>query len=186
MNVRPLDYHANEQCMIKKRYGVPALVLGLAVLGGSSAYAFGPGGFDLTAFSSFSTKEQSAIQKAHEIREAADTEAKAVLDAAGVTEEELHDAMKAYHEKQRGALDAALDSKDYAAFKALIADSPRAQELTEDVFAKLVEIRALEQDGDHKGAMELRKDLAGSGFMDAGAFGDHGPRGPRPDGFPAK
>ncbi len=164
--------------MIKKQYGIPALVIGLMVLGGSTAYAFGPGGFDAAAFSSFTASEQAALEKAHAIREAAETEAKAVLDAAGITQEELHDAMRAYGEKQHAKLAEALENNDYDAFVALTAGGPNADKLTKEVFATLVEIHTLEEAGDHEGAMELRKDLKDSGFM--GPLG-HGPMGPRSD-----
>lgn len=167
--------------MIKKRYGVPALILGLTMLGGSSAYAFGPGGFDLAAFSSFSSEEQAAIQEANEIRQSAEEEAQAVLNAAGITKDELRDAVRSHGKQQHTALAEALDSNDYDAYKALIADSPKADQLTEDVFAKLVEIRELEQDGDREGAMELRKELKDLGFMSHGFGGKgHGSKGPRP------
>ena len=161
--------------MIKKRYGVPALILGLAMIGGTSAYAFGPGGIDVAAFSGFTSGEQAAIQKAHEIRQTADEEAKAVLEAAGVTEEEMRTAMDSFREAQHEKLDAALESNDYDAFKALVAGSPMEENLTEDIFAKLVEIHELEESGDREGAMELRKELADDGFM--GGFGlGHGPK----------
>lgn len=164
--------------MIKKQFGIPALIIGLMVLGGSTAYAFGPGGFDAEAFSSFTASEQAAIEKAHEIREAAETEAQAVLSAAGITKDELHSAMRAYGEKQHAKLAEALENNDYDAFVALTAGNPNAEKITKDIFAKLVEIHKLEKAGDHEGAMELRKDLKDSGFM--GPVG-HGPMGPRPD-----
>jgi hypothetical protein len=167
--------------MIKKQYGIPALVIGLMVLGGSTAYAFGPGGFDAAAFSSFTASEQAALEKAYAIREAAETEAKAVLDAAGITQEELHDAMRAYGEKQHAKLAEALENNDYDAFVALTAGGPNADKLTKEVFATLVEIHTLEEAGDHEGAMELRKDLKDSGFVGHGGFGGHGPMGPRSD-----
>lgn len=162
--------------MIKKRYSVPALILGLALIGGGTAFAMGPGGFDEDAFTSFSSSEQAAIQQAHAIRAEAETRARAVLDAAGITQDELHEAMKSYHKTQHAKLEAALDSNDYDAFVALIAGSPMANKLTKDTFSKLVEIRQLEKDGDHKGAMELRKELGGVGFMGMGGPGGHGPR----------
>jgi hypothetical protein len=89
--------------------------------------------------------------------------------------------MHTYREEQHTALTKALDNNDYEAYAALIKGSPNADKLTKDIFATLVEIRELEQNGDRKGAMELRKDLKDSGFMGPGGFGEHGPKGPRPD-----
>lgn len=168
--------------MIKKRYAVPALILGAAMLGGSSAYAaFGPGAPDAAVLSSFSAAQQEAIQKAFSIRQKAAVEAEAVLDAAGVSREELHDAMRTFHQKDHAAIEAALDANDYAAFKAAVANRPMASELTEDVFAKLVQIRKLEKAGDKEGARELREDLRDAGLigmgMMGGGRGGHGPRG---------
>lgn len=166
--------------MIKKRYAIPTLMLGATLLGGSSAYAaFGSRTFDATAFTSFSAAEQTAIQKAFDIRQKAHQEAEAVLEAAGITHEQMREAMQAAHQKDRAAVEAALDANDYSAFKALIAKSPMADNLTAEVFAKLVEIRKLEKAGDKVGARELRKELAESGFrgVGLGGFGGHGPRG---------
>lgn len=163
--------------MVQKRYTIPALLLGLALLGtGSAAYAAfgGPGELPDAVLSGFTSDEQAAIQKAQSIRAAAEAEAQAVLDDAGVTESELRDAMDAFREAQRDKLDAALDADDYAAYESLVADTPMADTLTEDVFGKLVEIRKLEVAGDHDGAMELRKELGDAGF----GHGERGHGGP--------
>ncbi len=166
--------------MFKKRYAVPALILGLALLGGSTAAyaAFTPGQLPAAVLSGFTSDQQVAIQKAQDIRSAAETEAKAVLTAAGVTEDALHTAMETYHDAERTKMDAALDANDYAAFQALVAGTPMADTLTEDIFAKLVQIRSLEKSGDHEGAMTLRKELGDVGFK--GGFGGHGPHGSAP------
>ncbi|MEK7079890.1 MAG: hypothetical protein AAB883_00545 [Patescibacteria group bacterium] len=159
--------------MIKKRYAVPALILGITLLGsGTAAYAAfsGPGTLPSDVLSAFTPDEQVAIKKAQDIRSAAETEAESVLTAAGVTEDELHTAMEAHQEKQRTALNSALDANDYAAYQSLVADAPNADKLTEDVFAKLVQIRKLEVAGDKDGAMTLRKELGQAGF----GFGGHG------------
>ncbi|MBU2103818.1 hypothetical protein KKD95_02285 [Patescibacteria group bacterium] len=162
--------------MIKKRYSVPALILGISMIGGSTAFAMGPGGFNLAAFSSFSTDEQAAIQQANDIQSEARTQAQAVLEAAGVTQDEMRKAMGTYHEQQRANIEATLEDNDYAGYAALVAGSPQADALTEDVFSKLVEIHQLQKDGDREGAMELRKELADSGFKMGGGHGS------RPDG----
>lgn len=160
---------------MKKRYAVPALLFGLAVIGGSTAYAFSPSDKNLAAFSGFSDEEQAAIQQADDIRETAEKEAQAVLEAAGLTREEIMDAMRSYHEKQREEMDAALEANDYDAYAALVANSPMADELSEDTFADLVKVHELEKSGDREGARALRESLGLKGPM-----GGHG--GPRPEG----
>jgi len=163
--------------MIKKRYGIPALVLGLAMIGGTSAYAaFGPGSLDMSAFSDFSATQQSAIKEAQEIRDSADEEARAVLEAAGVSQEDMRDAMQAYHETKHAAGEAALEANDFDAFKATVAGTPMEDKLTEDTFATLVKIHSLMESGDKEGAMELRKELGDAGMM-GGPMGFPGHRG---------
>lgn len=149
--------------MIKKQHFIPAVLLGFALLGGSTAYAFG-GGIPLGAFKGFTAEKQAAIQKAEDIRQNAEKEAKATLDAAGVTREEMHTAMMAYHTEHMKAMDAALEAKDFDAFKALMKDMPMADSLTQDAFNTLVEIHALEKKGDREGAQKLRESLKDSGF----------------------
>lgn len=168
--------------MIKKQYTALALFMGVALLGGSTAYAFGPGGFTLpaSALTNFSAQEQSAITQAGEIRQKAEEQAQAVLDQAGVTKEELHTAMKSFRTGQREAMDSALDANDYTAFKAVMESgkmSEKADALTPTIFAKLVEIRTLEKSGDKQGAMELRKELKDEGFPFGGHMGKGGHKG---------
>ena len=168
--------------MIKKRYALPALVLGAAVLGGSSVYAaYGPQAFNAEAFSSFSAAERTAIEKAFTIRQEAHEKAEAVLTDAGITRAEMRTAMQALHRKDRAAIEAALDANDYAAFTAAIEGKPMAEDMTQAIFAKLVQIRKLEKAGDKEGARELREDLRESGVvgmgMMGGGRGGHGPRG---------
>lgn len=161
---------------ISKKFAVPALVLGLIVLGGGTALAAG-NGFDVSKLSGFTDTQKQAIEKAFQIRQTAETEAKTVLDAAGVDQKALHDQMRAGHETERKAMEAALDANDYEAFKAAVANSPMKDKLTNDTFAKLVQIHTLEKAGDKEGAAKLRKDL-GVGFgMGMGGHGGHGPQG---------
>lgn len=167
--------------MNKSKYILPALFLGVALLGGTSAYAFGGGTFPTEAFKGFSVEKQTAIAKAHEIRTAAQKEVEAVLTAAGVSKDDIHTAMKAFHETQRTAMDAALEANDYNAFKTLVANSPmggdRADALTQDIFAKIVKIHELEKSGDKAGAKALRTELRDSGFGSGMGMGGHGGKG---------
>lgn len=151
---------------LSKKVIMPALLLGVITVGGATAYAAGPG-MDVAALTGFSDAQKTAITEAFQIRKDAGTQAKAVLEAAGVDQTKLRDAMHAQHEGNRAKFDAALDANDYAAFTALVAGTPRADTITPEVFASLVQVRALDKAGDHKGAMELRKELGlkkGMGF----------------------
>lgn len=152
--------------MSKKQFIIPALALGLLALGGGSAYAFGPNreAFNMAAFSSFSANQQAAIQKAEDIRTQAEKQAEDVLTAAGITQEQMHTAMHEYRQKQHAAIDTALDNKDYASFEGLVSGTPMADGLTEDIFNKLVQIRADEKSGDFASAQTLRKELRDAGY----------------------
>ncbi len=163
---------------------LPSLVLGALAATGATASAFYPGALDLAAFADFSDTQKAAIEDAFEIRQNAEAEAQAVLDAAGVDPEAMHEAMHDYREVQREAFDAALEANDYEAFADLVANTPMADDLTEEVFAKLVQAHALREAGDHDGArtiMEaLRTDLGVEGSMGFGP-GPHGHYGRGPD-----
>ncbi len=164
--------------MTKSKLILPALVFGVALLGGTSAYAFNGGTFPTEAFKSFSLEKQTAIAKAHDIRTTAQKEAEAVLNAAGVSKDDMHTAMKSFHQTQRTAMDSALEANDYNAFKALVAKSPmggdRADTLTQDVFTKMAKIHSLEKSGDKAGAKVLRTELRDAGFGGGMGMGGHG------------
>lgn len=169
--------------MMTKRNGMFALMVGLALAGtGTAAYAsFTPGQLPAAVLAKFTTSEQAAITQAQDIRAKADVEAEAVLTNAGVTKDELHDALKSAREAERTAMDTALTNNDYDAYAALVAGHPQADSLTKEIFAKLVEIRSLEVSGDTTGAKELR-DSGFKGMMGEkggeGMGGEHG-HGPR-------
>ncbi|PIR82985.1 hypothetical protein COU19_02885 [Candidatus Kaiserbacteria bacterium CG10_big_fil_rev_8_21_14_0_10_56_12] len=160
--------------MIKKHYAIPVALLALVTVGGATAYAATTP--NMAPFASFSAAQQTAIEQAFTIRQDARTKAQDVLDAAGVTPGAMRTAMNTYRSNQRTAIDAALTANDYAAFQALVANSPMASELTQDVFAKLVEIHKLEVSGDHAGAAALRKELTDAGIHGLG-IGHMGGRG---------
>jgi len=102
--------------MKKKQYYIGALMVGGLLLAATGAQAFG-GVLPLDAFKNFSSSEQSAIEKAFTIREKAEAEAQAVLSDAGITEMEIHDAMRSYGEQKRKVIDDALEAGDFAAYK---------------------------------------------------------------------
>jgi hypothetical protein len=161
--------------MVKKQYVIPGVLLGIVtLLGGHAALAFGGDFFESEAFSHFSAEEQTAIQKAHDIHVKAQEEAHDVLEAAGVTREEMHAAMRSFHEKERAAMHEALGDNDFEGFKALVAGSKMDEHLTEEMFDKLVEIHSLETSGDREGAREIRMELKDEGLMFMGrGMGHH-------------
>lgn len=162
--------------VIKKRYAVPALILGMALLGGGTAFAATGGTLDVSKLAGFTDAQKSAISQAFELRKNADTQARAMLEAAGVDQTKLHQAMRGMHEEMHTKMNAALDANDFAAFQALTAGTPMADKATASNFAKLVEIRKLEKAGDKAGAEKLRKEL-GFGKGLGGMMGGKGPMG---------
>jgi hypothetical protein len=144
---------------MKSKYVVPGLMLGALLTVGATASAFSGGMMNVDALTNFTSEQKAAITKAFEIRKAAHDEAEAVLAAAHVDRDSLRDAMHAQHEAHREAMDAALEADDYSAFKALVADTPLAEKLTEDVFNKLVEAHTLREAGDFAGARTIMETL---------------------------
>jgi cell division septum initiation protein DivIVA len=133
---------------------------------------------------SLTDTEQSALEQAHEIRENARTEAKQVLEDAGITDErmeEIHDAMREARQAEHQAVKAAIEANDYAAFKTAVADSPMGTEIdTEAEFKKLVEAHTLREAGDMEAARAIMEELGlkGPGMGGKGMGGGRG--GDRP------
>jgi len=141
------------------KYSIPTLALGFALIGGTTAYAFGPGGITIAALSSFSSTQQEAIVRAQEIRTQAEVEAQAILTEAGITKEVLHTAMREFHETRMNAVQEAITANDYEAFSLAVAEMPFADAVTEETFQKLVEIHELRQAGDRDAARALHAEL---------------------------
>lgn len=160
-----------------KKFSVGALALGLVLLGGSTVYAFGPGGFSMDAFSSFTSEQQAAIEQSHTIMEEAREKADQALENAGVDREAMHEAMQAFHQAHMSAIKDALEAKDYDAFKEAVRDAPFAEEITEEVFMKLTELRELHESGDREAAQELRQELIEDGIKGPLFGKEHGLRG---------
>lgn len=88
------------------------------------------------------------------------TIASAATDTTVATPRSLH---RAHHE----AIHTALRTNDYAAFTKAIAQMPKpadAPEITEAVFAKMVEAEKLRQSGDRAGAQAIMKELGFKAF----------------------
>ena len=164
-----------------KKFVVPALVLGLALIGGGTAFA-ASNGFDTSKLTGFTDAQKAAITQAFQMRKDADDKAKSVLESAGVDEKALHEQMRTQMDAKHTAIDAALDANDYAAFQAAVAGSPMEGKVTTDTFSKLVEICKLQKSGDHEGAMKLSKDLGIRFGFGGPGMGGHpeGPHGAQP------
>lgn len=86
-----------------------------------------------------------------------------VASAATTSQPESRSLHRAHHE----AIHTALRANDYAAFTKAIAQMPKpedAPEITEAVFAKMVEAEKLRQSGDRAGAQAIMKELGFKAF----------------------
>ena len=125
----------------------------------------------------------SALEEAHEIRQAADEEARQVLENAGLDEDKMHEIRDAMHEERKAhheAVEAALEAGDYDAFTEAIADSPCADAITSEAdFEKFKEAHDLREAGDDEAAAAIMSEL-GIERPERGMKGGH--RGDRGEG----
>ena len=163
--------------MISKKIVLSGLLLGSFLAVGTTAFAFYPGAFNLEVFSNFSADQQAAIQQAQEIRQNANKQAQAVLDAADVDREAMREAMHKYREQKDLEIKSALDTGDYSAFRSIISDTPMVDKITEDVFSQLVKANSLREAGDDKGAHTIMDELRRQGIGFFWPHDDFGPRG---------
>jgi hypothetical protein len=106
----------------------------------------------------------SAFEEAHELRKDGDKEkARQVLQDAGIdlsTMESVRDAMHAYKETMRTAIDTAVLNNDYQAFLKAIEGSPLADIITtEEEFKLFAQAHELHEEGEHQKAREIMEDL---------------------------
>lgn len=144
--------------MKNKKIIIPAIVLFTLLIGGTTVSAFSSD-FMKGAYVNFSDSEQVAIEKASEIRQAAEEEARQVLEDAGVDMEKLHEARHAYMETRREEMDQVFESGDYNAYLELVAGTPMEGKVSEDDFDKLAEAHNLRQSGDYEGARAIMEEL---------------------------
>lgn len=126
-------------------------------------------------------EQQAAFEVARELRQDGDvTAARDVLVEAGIDEDTLAKVRIAMHEErhaQREAMKAALESNDFDAFIAAIADSPLADVITtEEDFQSFKEAHELMESGDRDGAKAIFTEL-GVPEPKEGRGGHHGGRG---------
>ncbi len=109
-------------------------------------------------------KQIAAFEEARELREDGDIEgARDVLIEAGINLPVMESVREAMHEKmlsQRTALDAAIDTDNYQAFKEAIEGSPLADIVTsEDDFQQFSEAHRLHKKGKHEEARMIMEEL---------------------------
>lgn len=111
------------------------------------------------------TSQIEVLEEVHELRQdGADRETiKTLLEESGLDQEKMkgiHDALREVNSAQREVVNAALESNDYDAFIAAIADSPLAESITSEAdFEKFAEARELMEAGDREGAKEIMDEL---------------------------
>lgn len=143
---------------------LPAIAL--IVMGSSVSAASAFGGMSQGASTELTSDQESALEEARELRKNGEgKEAHEVLKRAGL----LHgkgwfvrggkgnDKESSHHSYH--AIQAALDAKDYTAFKNSVVGLPFASLVTEDSFERLVKAHELRKNGDLKGAQQIVKDL---------------------------
>lgn len=107
----------------------------------------------------------SALERVDDLRQngASRDEVHAALDEAGITKDmmrtirtSLHEHREAMHE----AVESALESGNYEAFKTAIVGSHLAESITsEEEFRKMIEAHELRESGDYEAAREIMDEL---------------------------
>jgi len=134
-----------------------------------------------------SDSEITALEDAQEIRQVAESEARAVLEEAGIDDSRRREINQARHDARRAeheAMETALQNSDYDAFVEAIADTPLAEVITsKEDFTRFLEAHSLRQSGETEAAdaifsaLGLDKPMMGAGrgghgFGERGHFGD--------------
>lgn len=156
---------------------IPIAALALSATGVS---AFNP---EVLERAGLTEVQRSAFETAHELRKEGDLDAaRDVLKDAGVDIGVIESVRKAMHEHKqamRSAIDQAIETDDYEAFLAAIADSPLADIITtKEDFELFKEAHQLHENGEHQSAKEIMEELGlGQGMFMRHSFGhmmDHG------------
>ena len=124
------------------------MALIIAGVGATNAMAFNPAKFD-----NLTDAQKQTIQQARDLKEDGKYEEARELMSG------IRDEIKADHFATREAIKEAISNNDYVAFQN-IANKPHfGNDITQEVFAKLVEAHGLREAGDMEGAREIMKDL---------------------------
>lgn len=160
-----------------KQIFIPVAAL---VLTATAASAF-TGGDMLSKLSSvnLTDTEKAALTEAQEVRDAARENAQQIIEKAGITDErmaEIREAMHEAREAEHQKVKAAIEAKDYEAFKAA-ADERMLENIdSAEKFTKLVEAHNLREDGKHDEAKVIMEELGlkGPGMGEKGQGGHRG------------
>lgn len=112
-----------------------------------------------------SASQIETLETMHELRQDGTdrTEMKTLLEDADLDRDkmmEVHKAMREVHDAQREVVQAAIESNDYEAFVAAIADSSLAESLNSEAdFEKFVVAHTLKEAGEHEAAAEIMSEL---------------------------
>lgn len=142
--------------MFKKGSALTAAMI-VGGVGVTGALAFAPANFTAT--------QQDTIKQAHELR------ADGNMEEARELMHEMRDEMKADRFAIKETVKEAVENNDYDAFRSVAANTPMADEVTEEMFSKIVEAHELREAGDREGAREIMKEL---GIKKGGKHGHHG------------
>lgn len=133
--------------------------------------------------------QRDAVEEAQQIREEAHTRAQEVLTNAGIDAAKMREVMHEARHTEREAVHAAIEAKDFNAFRAAVTDSPLAVIDTQSEFDRLLEAHELMESGDRDGARAIMDELGvespgkgmGMGGMRGGmqGFGNKEGRGGR-------
>lgn len=110
------------------------------------------------------TSQIEALEESHELRQAgAFDEARAVIEAADIDRDTMHEIRSAFHQYKmelRDGIKAALEEDDYEAFAALVADTPLGEKITSEAqFEQFKQAHLLMEDGEFAAAKEIFTEL---------------------------
>lgn len=142
--------------MVNKYVVVPIAAFALSA---TAASAFSPDILNKLDLN-LSEEQISALEDARELRKEGEfTEAKEILEGVGLSSEDLQqirESMREYRQEHRDAMREALESGDYGAYLAAVADTPMADVIdTVGEFDLLKQAHDLREAGDVEAAKEI-------------------------------
>ena len=167
-----------------------ALPVAAFALMGTSAYAFNS---DMLVKAGLDEAQVAAFEQAHELKKQGDRDAaRDVLAEAGIdldTLEEVRNVLrtergeqKEQRQERRAEVKAAVESEDFTAYRAAIADTRASDKVTTAAeFEQLVAAHELRLAGDHEGAKEIMQELGFEKRPDKGNRGEGKRGGERSD-----
>ncbi len=137
--------------MNSKVFNVSVLALSLIIGGAGISSAYGRLGGDHNA--NLTDAQKEIINQAQALRKQGDFDgAKTLMENSGLFNVKMNGP-------KMDAVQKAIDDNDYQAFLDATKDHPGQQNITEDIFAKMVEANNLRKSGDVGGANALMKEI---------------------------